>query len=97
MTTKTYPLSAIQDKEEMTTKTEPIAYALIDKSGRVITATLKPNEVFMDKQWIPLYTAPPHRTLSDEEICEIGQNVRAVEGNNFLPVTFARAILEAAR
>jgi len=28
MTTKTYPLSAIQDEEEMTTKTKPIAYLM---------------------------------------------------------------------
>ncbi|WP_158380876.1 hypothetical protein [Chitinilyticum litopenaei] len=35
--------------------------------------------------------------LSDEQICQIAKHCRAVEGENFLPVTFARAIEAAAR
>lgn len=35
------------------------------------------------------------KPLSDDQIIEIGKQARAVEGNNILPVLFARAI-EAA-
>lgn len=45
---------------------------------------------------IKLYAEPPQRKpLSDDEIIEIGKLVRAIEGNNILPVLFARAIEKA--
>ena len=43
-----------------------------------------------------LLPAPPHPKirLTDEEILQIGHAAGALEGNNMLPITFARAIEE---
>jgi hypothetical protein len=47
-------------------------------------------------QWIPLYTTPQIKELSDEEILEIGNAVTNLIDSNEGWIEFARAILKKA-
>jgi hypothetical protein len=75
-------------------------YEGIAPHTREKTVFQKTRETRIETRWWRevgrVYTAPqPRRRLTDDEILNIGEKARAVEGQHMLPVTFARAI-EAA-
>lgn len=76
-------------------ETDPTPVAWMNKQGWI-------GQYRQGDATIPLYARPvPPKSvlnpLTDHEIFEIGKESLSVEGNNFLPITFARAIEKKLR
>ena len=72
-------------------KDEPVAWMGIKQHGETRVSVQK-----LDKDDIPLYTHPA-KTLTDEEIIEIGNAVTNLIDSNEGWIEFARAILRKAQ
>lgn len=74
-------------------KQEPVAWQWFDTSNFRKSISDKANK----NEWRPLYTEPPHKNLSDEEIQEIYDSKDFYsDWDTFRYKEFARAILKKA-
>lgn len=74
---------------------EPVLWVDTDDNGDLYwdeDRMASDTPVYFDNP-IPLYRRPlPMARLTDEEISQVGEDSKSVEGNHILPFAFARAI-----